>query len=87
MDKQIEVAGDFIAGLAEQSAQGYIMQAQDEEIKRLKGQRDQAVKALQLFVDVYKNIGKDYQIMGGILWEAEKAIDLITPPDMSDGLE
>ena len=47
MDKQTEANGDFIAGLAEQSAQGYLIQAQEEEIKQLKAQRDQAVEALK----------------------------------------
>ena len=53
----------------------------ERRVEELEAQRDQAVKALQLFVDVYKNIGKDYQIMDGVLWEAEKAIDLTATED------
>ncbi len=64
MDKTIEENADFIAQLAEMTALAHIVAAQDEEIKRLKAQRDQAVEVLEqlthailLFLSVEPDLG------------------------------
>ena len=78
VDKQTKVNGDIIAGLAEQSAQGYLIQAQDEEIEKLKAQLDQAVEALtKLFKSCEAAFSYDelHKIDYGTMAQARAALD------------
>ena len=37
-------------------------------------QRDELAEILRLFIDVHNNLGKQYQVMSGIVWKAEQAL-------------